>query len=484
MSGIYHYNDLRAWLDIVDGLGELKRVAAADPHLEIGGISELNAKRKSAPALLFEEIKGCEAGFRILTGSLLTPARVALTLRVPLVRTDAELVRQLRGKTLSWEAAQADYPYETVPVGPVSENIREAGAVDLYRFPAPFWHEKDGGRYLGTGCIVVTKDPDTGEINVGTYRVMLKDKQSVAIHIIPGKHGRTHLEKYHGRKQDLPIAISLGHDPLLLMVGGLEIPPGICEYNYVGAVCRERLKVVSAPYTGLPVPAASEVVIEGVCRHDRFADEGPFGEWTGYYAGGVTRDPVIEVKTVMFRNDPVVLGAPPGKPPHDFNYWKCVLRSAALYDALVKAGIPEVRGVWAHEVGGSRLLLVVSIKQRYTGHARQAGHVASQCQVGAYLGRYVIVVDEDVDPSDLPDVIWAMCTRSDPATDIDIVRRAWSSVADPLIQPGAPVYNSRAIIDACRPYEWIQEFPAVAQSSPEVLNSIKQKWAHILGLPD
>jgi UbiD family decarboxylase len=147
---------------------------------------------------------------------------------------------------------------------------------------------------------------------------------------------------------------------------------------------------------------------------------------------------------------------------------------------LVKAGIPDIRGVWAHEVGGSRLFIAVSIKQRYLGHARQAGFVASQCQTGAYLGRYVVVVDEDIDPSDLQEVIWAMCTRSDPASDIEMIRRAWSSEADPLVRKGSPPCNSRAIIDACRPYEWLDEFPPVVETSPDLLRAIKTKWADVL----
>lgn len=480
MSRPYKYRDLREWLQLAENLGEVRHVRGADAHLEIGGISELNAKRKLPPALLFDDIKGYQPGYRILTGSLLTPSRVALTLRLPVVHTNEEVVRLLRGKTLAWEAERQEFPFEVIEKGPVNENVLTGNDIDLSKFPAPLWHENDGGRYIGTGCVVVTKDPETKDINVGTYRIMLHDEKTVAIHIMPGKHGKIHMQKYHREKKPCPVAISLGHDPLLLMLGGLEVPPGVCEYDFAGSVLGERLKVVEAPITRLPVPAASELVIEGYCLHDVLVDEGPFGEWMGYYAGGVRKDPVIKIEGAMFRNDPINLGAPPGKPPHDFNYMKCVIRSASLQDALAKAGIPDVRGVWAHEVGGSRLLLVVAIKQQYLGHARQAGFVASQCQTGAYLGRYVIMVDDDIDPSDLQDVIWAMCTRSDPASDIDIIRRAWSSDADPLIRKGEPLCNSRAIIDACRPYEWIDEFPAVVQGSADFLHSVRMKWKNVL----
>jgi len=119
---------------------------------------------------------------------------------------------------------------------------------------------------------------------------------------------------------------------------------------------------------------------------------------------------VIQIKGVLFRNNQSFSG-PPGKPPDDSSYWEMCHTIRQPAGALAKAGIPDVKGVWTHEVGGSRLFIAVSIKQRYLGHARQAGFIASQCQTGAYVGRYRGGVDEDIDPSDLNEVVWAMCTQ-------------------------------------------------------------------------
>ncbi len=132
--------------------------------------------------------------------------------------------------------------------------------------------------------------------------------------------------------------------------------------------------------------------------------------------------------------------------------------------------------MWISDIAGSQLI-VVSIKQRYGGHARQAAFAASQgSALVAYMGRYVIVVDEDIDPTNIKDVMWALCTRSDPDTDIDIIRRAWSTPLDPTIRkPTKALMNSRAIIDACRPFEWIDEFPKVVSVSPELAARVKQK---------
>jgi 3-polyprenyl-4-hydroxybenzoate decarboxylase len=156
---------------------------------------------------------------------------------------------------------------------------------------------------------------------------------------------------------------------------------------------------------------------------------------------------------------------------------RTAMKSAMIYDALVKAGVSDVCGVWADECGGGRMLIVVSIKQRFCGHSRQAGAIAAQCREAAYMNRFVVVVDDDVDPTNLEEVVWAMCTRCDPAEDIDVLRKAWGSRADPLLDEGAPPYNSRAIIDACRPFERIKHFPRVAEASPELLRQIESKWS-------
>ena len=147
-----------------------------------------------------------------------------------------------------------------------------------------------------------------------------------------------------------------------------------------------------------------------------------------------------------------------------------------MHDYLEKAGVPDVRGVWISDIAGP-MLVAVSIKQRYAGHARQAAYVASQGNpIGAYMGRYVIVVDEDIDPTNVRDVLWALCTRSDPAKDIDMIRQAWSSALDPIIRkPTKAFFNSRAIIDACRPFDWIEEFPKAISYSPELKAMLKQK---------
>jgi len=276
----------------------------------------------------------------------------------------------------------------------------------------------------------------------------------------------------------------VGNDPFLFLLACNEMPYGISEYDYAGGFRGKPYPVIRGEVTGLPIPAYAEIVLEGFVDPDKRRQEGPFGEWTGYYASDVRDEPVMDVKAIYYRNNPIILGCPPNRPPDELGRYRSVIRSGLLKEQIEKAGLSGIKAVWAHEVGGSRLLLAIAIEQRYGGHATQAGHVASQCHVGAYAGRYVIVVDDDIDVSSLEEVMWAVVTRSDPATSIDIIHNAWSTALDPRILPEDKVKgkltNSRAIIDATRPYEWRTQFPKVNAPSPEMAKKAREKFSYLL----
>jgi UbiD family decarboxylase len=473
--------DLRDWLQAVERVGELQTVGGADSHLEVGGICELNYRRRLPDALLFESLVGHRADGRLLTGSVSSARRLGLTLRLGDDLDDARLVEALRGMPNRWAAEAGRYPVSEVADGPIREHVVDGKDVNLLDFPAPLWHEQDGGRFIGTGCIVFTTDPASGALNGGTYRMQVqRDGASASILFGGGKHGSLNVREWFEREGRAPVTVSLGHDPLLLVVGGTDVPTGVSELEYAGAITGAPVEVVVAE-NGLPIPARSELALEGWLRPDRVVDEGPYGEWTGYYSKEEAPVLELEITKLYHRDRPILLGAPPGRPPHDYSYMRSAMKSAMVLDAMVGAGIPGVRSVWAHEAGGGRLLLVVSIKQAYCGHSRQAGFVAAQTQAAAYMNRYVIVVEEDVDTRDLDHVMWAVCTRSDPAEDIEIMRKCWGSAADPLnVEPGRP-YNSRAVIDACRPFERLATFPPIAEGDPGRLREIAMKWNGVLG---
>lgn len=467
--------DLRGWLERVDKAGELEKIKGAHWDTEIGCLTTMNWRRKPSPALLFSDIPGYPPGYRVLTGSTRTPSRISMTFDLPTGIAGIPLLEAVRKKFTEWEGKLDRFPPKMVSSGPALENVLSGDRIDLLKFPVPKWHEEDGGRYIGTGDAVITRDPETGIVNAGTYRVMVQDRKTTGLYISPGRHGFLHLQKWHGQGKPAPVVVSVGHHPLVFRVACLEVPVAM-EFNYMGAVRGEPMELLKEEVTGLPFPADSEIVIAGWCPPDKRLPEGPFGEWHGYYASKERPAPVIEVERIYHRNDPILMGSPPGRPPSDTSYFMILLSSAMLFNELTQAGIPDVKGVWFSEVGQQQFI-TVSIKQRYAGHARQAALIVSQLKRASYMNRYVVVVDDDIDPTNMDDVMWAIASRSNPETGIDIVRRTRSSSVDPTIRkPAEALFNSRAIIDACKPFEWINEFPKAIDFSQDVVNRLKAKY--------
>jgi UbiD family decarboxylase len=474
------HTDLRDWLAAAGAAGETQTVTGAHWDLEIGALSQVNYRRPNPKALVFDDIKDYQAGSRVLTGSVSNPRLLGSVLGLGFDNTDDDLLDALASKPGEWATGAADFAAVSVDDGPVFENVQSVP--DLLAFPAPRWHEGDGGRYIGTGCAVITKDYDTGRINLGAYRMQVQDDgRSASVNIEAGKHGAQHLRRWFAAEGRAPIAASLGQHPAFLVAAGVEVPGEVSEYDYVGAMLGAPVHTVPGQVTGLPLPCDSEIAVEGWVYPDRTRPEGPFGEWTGYYSG--SKDPIltIEIERVYHRTNPILLGAPPGKPPHDYSYMRCVMKSAIITDTLRRTGLPGVRGVWAHEAGGGRSLLIVSLEQRYPGHARQAAYLAAQLPNAAYMNRFTVVVDADVNPRDLGEVMWAMCGRTNPELDIEVMKRTWGSRVDPLTLPGEIPFNSRAVIDACRPFERLSDFPAVAESSPALIDAVSRRWPEVQG---
>jgi len=274
-KSVQDIRDLRDWLQVIDDIGELQHVRGADPHLEIGGISDLNYRRKPSAALLFDDIKGYPSGYRILTGSLTASRRVGVALRAGTNMTDQDLVEACRGKPNEWELRAAEFEPTVVDSAPLYDNVYSGDEASLARFPSPLWHEHDGGRYVGTGCIVLTNDPERGDVNGGAYRMMIRDNGQVTVNPVPGKHGWLHIQKWLQREGRAPVAVSFGHDPLLHMVAATEVPTGISEINYAGAMIGRPLEVVRGELTGLPIPASSEIAVEGWVYPNRVLPEAP-----------------------------------------------------------------------------------------------------------------------------------------------------------------------------------------------------------------
>ena len=463
--------DLRDWLDGVKALGQLEQISGAHWDLEVGALTEIILERLSSPpAVLFDSVPGYDPNRRVLANMLETLERTALTLNLPTGLKTIPLIDVLRAKL----RALSPIKPTIVSSGPVMENVAHGDQIDLLKFPVPRWHEGDGGRYLGTGHLVITRDPETGVENVGCYRVMLQDKAKVGLYISPGKHGKMHYEKAMRAGKPFPVAMVFGQHPRLFIAASQAVPFGVNEYEWAAGLLGQPVEVMEGPLTGLRFPATAEIAIEGEIVPGESLPEGPFGEWPGYYASARRAEPFVRVKALYHRNDPIICGAAPFKPTIHGMYRSC-LRAATVWNGMEQAGVPDIRGVYLPPPA-QRFMIVVAIKQRYPGHAKQAALVACQCHAGAYLGRYVVVVDEDINITDLNEVVWAIATRSDPATSVDILRRTWSGPLDPIIPPGQKGHNSRMVIEATRPYEWRDRFPDVSAISNDTRKQFAAKW--------
>lgn len=472
------FQSLRDYIRKVEENGDLLRIEGADPEEEIGALAEIVAGTPKHPMILFEKIKGYEEGYRVSANSMGGVRRMALALGLNPELPNVELVRAWKEKLKSFRPVA---PKE-VKDGPVCENFFSGDDIDLTNFPAPKWHELDGGRYIGTGCCVITRDPDGNWINMGVYRVVVHDPKTLGIFINHIQHGWQIVRKYWAMGKNCPVVVTFGQDPALFLAAAQREPWGVEELSAAGWLRGDPVEVLRGDRTGLPIPAHAEIAVEGeippVERESR--PEGPFGERTGYYATGATNQPVIRPLSLLHSDRPIVQGDPPLKPVPGMDHFGIPLPAAAVWSALEHAGVQDVKGVWMH----GPFATMISIKQRYEGHARQAAAVALGVRATLSLGRFIIVVDEDINPSDLRDVFWAVTTRCDPASQTEVLKGFPTSDINPRVPPeeraNGVFVGSRMIIDACRPYRWIKEFPATNVMSAEKKKRVAQKWSHLL----
>ncbi len=474
------YNDLRDFIELCNEHAEVREVDGADWNLEIGALTEATAELiPEPPMLLFDQIKDYPAGYRALSLPIASQKRAALALGLPLGKSKLESVRLGSHKI---HAAQPLPPVE-VADGPVMENVQTGDDIDIFRFPAPFYNAGDGGRYLGTGDALLNRDPATGYVNMATYRMQVHESNLLGLWMSPGQQGRQICQRYWDQGRSCPVAAVFGIDPLTFMAAHTRHPFGSSELDFVGGLRGRPLEVIRGPLTGLPIPASAEIAIEGEVPPpaEESRPEGPFGEWPGYYSVGTAGtgepQPVIRIKAVYFRNNPIILCEPtlwPGASKRALP-----LHAGLLWDQLENLGIQDIAGVFNH----TEYLVVVAIKQRYAGQAKQTGRAVLGCAAAAFHGRYVVIVDEDIDPTNLKEVLWAMKTRVDPARDIELIDGAWSTPLDPRMPPekrrSRDYTNSRAIFYAVRPFVWRDKFPRTSRTERSLREEVVRKYAAI-----
>ncbi len=474
------WRDLREWLSLIDANGLLRRIdKQVDPDEELAAITFMATRREDAPALLFEALAGDRSGARVLTNMLgSSKERYALAVGLDPDLSISELIAATR-VSMKRRIAPVRVPAAEAPV---NEIILREEEIDLTAFPAPKFWPGDGGRYIGTGDITLTAQPETGRINVGVYRQMLHGRRRVGLYCSPGKHGLLDREAWWARGEPCEVVAAYGVDPVLFMLGAQVFGAKESEFDVAGGILGRAVELTEGEYVSLPIPANAELVIEGLLHPGDVEPEGPLGEFTGYYGRERSPQPVIEVKALHCRRSPILTAALMAKYPScEIGAYYAIMRSARILDDLERIGVPGVVAAYAHPAAASGWgIVVVSMQQQYAGHAAQVLALTAQCPAAAYYTKWIIAVDDDVDPTDFNEVMWALSTRCHPAEDIDTLRNTWSTGLDPSQSAAEDrPYGSKVLINACKPHRYLRQFPPSTLLRRDIYERVAARWAEL-----
>ena len=408
------FEDLRGYLSHLEKQGQLLRVSdEVDAKFEIAaGIRKTSDIE--GPALLFETVRGFP-GWRVLGGLFATRKLVALGLGVP---QDQMLERYL---TLE----DKRIPPEIVATGPVKEIKWTGDQVDLAKLPIVTHASKDCGPYVTIG-VQVGKDPDTHIRNLSIHRMLVLGRDKLSLWAPADHHLGRMILKAEEKKRGLEVATAIGIEPSLIVGSQAKVPYGIDEYHVAGGLRGAPVRLTKCESIDVEVPAAAEIVIEGVTIPGERVADGPYGEYPGCYSEA-KQAPVLKVTAITMRQNPIYQTALTGMPVTE-NHTLIEYGNAAVVYREVKKIVPEARAVNMTPGGTFRHHVVVSIKKRAENEGRNV--ILALLSLGIGL-KQVIVVDEDIDPFDPMQVEWAMATRFQADKDAIIVPRIACSTLDP-----------------------------------------------------
>ncbi len=464
-----HFDDLRSYLSALDDLGDIAHITReVDGDLEPGAITRRSCEIHSA-APLFENIRGATPGFRVLGAPAalssradMPYARVALSLGLPADTGGPEIVMAL---------ADARNAQGIPPVlvdsssAPCQQNILRGEAATLDAFPVPFAHDHDGGRYANTWGTVIVKTPDGRWVNWAITRIMKVDGKRMTGLVVPSQHIGQIWQEWVDRGEPMPYALVQGPMPAISCVSGIPLDAEVNEVDYVGALLGEPVKLVKAISVDLNVPATSEIVIEGHISITRDCMEGPYGEYGGYLSSRSFLQPTFHVETITHRDNPIWPLVVAGRPADETHtIWAMGLSADAL--ASLRAAQLPVKSVWAPEGAAVHWMLVTvpsDWREKLPGMnseslAQRIGEVLFQTDAMVWIPK-VFLVDDDIDPTNLADVVWALATRVHPTrrravfADQRIVRLSVCYQEDEFVKGRGPkiVYDTlQAPLDAGR----------------------------------
>ncbi len=421
------YRDLRDFIALLEQRGELKRIRTpVDPRLEVTEISQRTLLR-GGPALLFEQ--PLNHSMPLLSNLFGTVQRVALGMgeeEPSRLRAIGETLAALRepepprGLKDAWEKwpllKQAlNLAPKLTRTAPCQSQIFEGSEVDLGRLPIQTCWPGDAAPLI-TWPLVVTRGPEKPRQNLGIYRQQVIDRNRVIMRWLAHRGGAQDLREFWQRHPDrpFPVAVALGADPATILAAVTPIPDTLSEYAFAGLLRGERSELVNCIGSDLQVPASAEIVLEGVIHPGDFADEGPFGDHTGYY-NEVERFPVLTIERITQRERPIYHSTYTGKPPDEPAILGVALNEVVV--PLLRKQFPEIIDFYLPPEGCSYRLAVVTIKKGYPGHARRIMFGVWSFLRQFIYTKFVIVTDDDIDARDWKEVIWAVTTRMDPVRD-------------------------------------------------------------------
>ena len=486
------FGDLRGWIDALREADELEEVTGeVDWDVEIGNLVRMIQGSGDGPALLFSNIRDYNTPdalcSRIFTGGQASYSRIAMMFGLPQDTPVRELVRICR------TIFQDRVAPRVVKDGPVKQNVIAGDDIDLLRFPVPKWNRLDGGRYVLTYAGCVTKDPETDIHNVGIYRGMVSGPAEIPVLMWRAQHWGAHYAKHQERGDEMPVAYVIGWEPSLGFTAGAPVPRNVSEYDVMGAIRGEPVDLVECETVPLMVPAAAEIVIEGWISTDpeTFTEEGPYAEFTGYYAPERTRKHTTRVTCITHRDNPIFRGTVEGAIPGSVGenpIMSSIQRSAVAWNALENAGVPGVVDVFGHPIHAGANINV-AIRQTYRGQAKQVALALWGDSSSHVRYKHVTVVDEDIDIHDYEAVDWACAWRVNAGEDDIVIFPAnWGAGLDPSVRRrdadvlrfGTGKWN-RMLIDATINLDYDAErggdrFPPTVRPVDEDIRALEKRW--------
>lgn len=442
--------DLREYIEALEKNGDLIRIKEeVDWNLEAAAMTR-KSNETWGSALLFEKVKDYPEGFRLLGGPIATFRRLAIAMGL---KPDASYT-EIQDEFME----RISHPIKPLILssGPCKEVIMKGDEVDLFRLPAPMIHDGDGGRFIGTWNVGVCKDPYSDWVNWGTYRLMIHDRNSTGVFVIPAQHIGMIYGKYEERNQSMEYAAFIGAEPLNHVMAITGIPYGVSEVDVAGGLRKEPVELVKCETVDLYVPATSEIVLEGeVLPHER-KDEGPFGEYPGYQMSGRVKRPIFKVKAITFRQNPIITFSCIGVPVDEGNIVTAMGMAVEFKKILLEAGFP-ITGVYVPPEGAIHLC-VVGTKTPYPHIATRIASAIWGHKMGFAVPK-IIVVDDDIDPTNMTEVIHAFATKSHPREGTFLIEKAHVSVLTGFLGPEERKEGSGACVvyDCTWPKDWPPE---------------------------